>query len=222
MKKFCALLCLVFVALTLSSCSAFYDDTTKTYPQDDPLEATIFLQVNNIADFSAAKLQAWQGAVNTLITQMAADTDSDAPKITAFTFRNEIDEALYGTYTVDMTITNVPASTMQRKVRPFKIYYVQTIYNPIALLPESDTFTYVVGYTTERRHSAVNTERVETQDDGNYVYLWTTDDAIEFTDVYPNRPLYYLLVLVGAAVIGTIVYFISRHLAKQNSVTELA
>lgn len=216
MKKFGVLLLVVLVAMSLSACSAFYDETTKDYPADEPLEMAVFLQVKDIANFSAAKLADWNAALQSAITQTAHDNDPAAVKITAAKLREINDEALHDTYTVDLTLTNVPATTVQRTVRPFKIYIKQTTFNPISLLPASDTFTYVVGYTSERRHSAVNTEWVETQDDGTYAYLWTTGDAIEFTNVYPNRPLYYVLVFVGAVALGVVVYCVARYKAKRE------
>lgn len=212
MKKLGALLLIICVAVTLSACSAFHDDSTTTYPQDEPMQATVFLQVADIVNFSPALLPEWK--TKTLLKNQASVTDDpNAVKITDITFRDpiEADDPILDTYTVDLTLTNVPATTLQKIVRPFKIDYIQTVFNPITLLPESDNFTYVVGYTATRRHSAVNTDWVATQADGSYVYLWTTTEPIEFHDVYPNRPLYYLLVLVGAAVIGGVVYLISRY-----------
>ncbi|MCM1404435.1 MAG: hypothetical protein NC133_02975 [Prevotella sp.] len=212
MKKFGALCLVVLVAFTLAACRAFDDDSTQTYPQDDPLTMAVFLQVKHPATFSTDLLADWQATVNTLIAQMA--DDPAAVKITQAKFRETSDE---GTYTVDLTLSNVPATTVQKIVRPFKISVKQTVYNPIALLPASDIFTYVVGYTSERRHSAVNTELVDIQDDGNYVYLWTTTEPLEFTNVYPNRPLYYLLVLLGAGVVGVIVYVVARYRVRRQT-----
>ncbi len=223
MKKFGALLLVVLVAMSLSACSTFYDDTAKDYPADEPLTMAVFLQVNNIVTFSAGKLQEWEHLLmEPLLAQMAADTDPTTTKITAFKIREANDQDLHDTYTVDLTLTNVPATTVQKSVRPFKIYIKQTTFNPIALLPESNTFTYVVGYNTERRQSAVNTEWMETQDDGTYVYLWTTGDAIEFTNVYPNRPLYYVLVFVGAIAVGVLVYLVAKHKTKHKPLPQSA
>ena len=216
MKKFGALLLVVLVALSLSACSTFYDDTTKDYPADEPLEMAVFLQVKTALADATEELNQWKGKMERLKTEMANNTDPTAVKITDFKFRDENDSAPEGTYTVDLTLTNVPATTVQRIVRPFKIYIKQTTFNPMALLPESDAFTYVSGYTRERRHSAFNTEWVETQDDGTYAYLWTTGDAIEFTNVYPNRPLYYVFVLAGAIALGVIVYCVAKYKAKHK------
>lgn len=209
MKKLGALLLIIGVAVTLSACSAFHDDRTTTYPQDEPMQATVFLQVADIVNFSPALLPEWK--TKTLLQNQT--DDPNAVKITDITFRDSIDAdaPVLDTYTVDLTLTNVPATTLQKIVHPFKIDYIQTVFNPISLLPASDDFIYVVGYTATRRHSSVNTDWVATQADGSYVYLWTSTDPIEFHDVYPNRPLYYLLVLVGAAVIGGVVYLISRY-----------
>ena len=210
MKKFSAFLLVVLLAVSLSACQAFHDDRTQEYPQDEPLRVAVFLQVKDIFHFDPAKdLAAWEGTMNAQITTTNNATDTDAPRIVEFKFRDTT--TTNDTYAVDLTITNVPATVVKKTVRPFKIAYSQTVYNPIALLPPSDTFTYVVGYSAERRHSSSNAEQVGTDDEGNYVYLWTTGDTIEFTDVYPNRPLYYLLVIVGALVIGAAVYLFYRH-----------
>lgn len=222
MKKFGVLLLVVLVAMSLSACSAFYDDTAKEYPADEPLNMAVFLQVKTVLADTTEAINQWKGEMERLKTEMANDTDPTAVKIIDFKFRDENDSAPEGTYTVDLTLTNVPATTVQKITRPFKIYVKQTTFNPIALLPESDAFTYVVGYTTERRQSAVNTDWVETQDDGTYVYLWTTGDTIEFTNVYPNRPLYFVLVFVGAIALGAIVYCVARYKAKHKPLPQLA
>lgn len=211
MKKISAFIFIVLVAISLSACSSFYDDNTQTYPQDEPYTATVFLKVNQEMTFSVDKLTEWKGEVNTLIAQMALDENSADPKITNVKFQNSFSDDNSDTFTVELTLTNVPDSTLHKTVRPFKIYYQQTIYNPIKLLPESDTFTYVVGYSSTRRHSSANADLISMQDDGSYYYLWTSSDAIEFNDIYPNRPLYYLIVIAGAVVIGSFVYLISRH-----------
>ena len=213
MKKLSAFLCVVLLAVTLSACQAFHDDTTQDYPQDEPFAAAVFLQVKDPTWFSIDLLTAWKADMERLITAMANSTDPDAPKITALSFRETIDAdaALLEMYTVDLTISRVPPTTLSRAVRPFKIYYTQTVYNPIALLPDSNTFTYIIGYTSSRRHSTANTDWVNTTDDGEYVYFWTTGDTIEFHDVYPNRPLYYLLVFLGAGLIAVVVYLICRY-----------
>lgn len=209
MKKIWALGILFLTTLVLSACSAFVDDITQTYPTDEPLTMAVFLQVNDMTTFTVAQFEAWKGELNRIIIQMAADTENTEPKITSAVFR-DTGTNLQNTYTVDLTLTNVPASTVQKTVRPFKIDYTQTIYNPIQLLPTSETFTYVIGYTSERRHSSANANKLVTEENGNYVYLWTTSDPIVLHDIYPNRPLYYFLVLCGAGIIGGIVYAISR------------
>ena len=137
-------------------------------------------------------------------------------RITAFQFDDAADTALSDLYSVTLTLVNMPASTYEKTTRPFKITTFQTIYNPIALLPASTVFTYVVGYSATRRCSQVNTHWIEQQPNGDYAYYWTTGDRLEFTNVYPNRPLYYLLVLVGAITIGVIVYYVSKYKAKHH------
>ncbi len=206
MKKLSALLCIIWAAVMLTACSAFHDDTTKDYPQDNPLTTTIFLQIKQLPINSTvdAELTQWSGQV---LNPNAAPTDETATKITDLKFRENTETE--STYTVDLTINNVPASTMQKTVRPFKITYTQTMFNPISLLPDSETFTYIVAYTTERRHSAANTDNMTTVNN-EYVYFWTTDNTIEFVDVYPNRPLYYLIILGGAFVVGGFILMVSR------------
>lgn len=206
MKKLCALLCVFLVAITMSACQAFHDETTQNHPQDNPLETVVFLRVKNLPEGSnvADELTLWRGEV---LVHNAAITDESAPKIIEVTPTTEDNE----TYTVQLKIQNVPDSTLQKVTQPFKITYTQTVYNPIALLPESDVFLYVVGYTSERRHSEANTDQITTGEDGNYIYFWTNGETIRFVDVYPNRPLYYLIIVAGAIVIGVVVYLVSRY-----------
>ena len=207
MKKFGALFLVVLVAVMLSACTAFYDDELQTTAMSEPYQAVVFLQSKHGVNFQPSLLTEWEAEINRLITEMALE-DSVAPKITAVKIS---DVASEDTYTVELTLTNVPPLNIQKKVRPFQIYYTQTIYNPIELLPNSEHFNYIVGYTTERRHSFVNTEWIEKQDDGSYVYLWSSREPIQFMDVYPNRPLYYFIIIAGSIVVGLIVYFVSRY-----------
>ena len=206
MKKLSALLCIIWAAVMLTACSAFHDDTTKDYPQDNPLTTTVFLQIKQLPINSTidAELTQWRSQV---LTQNAALTDETATQITDIQFRENTETE--STYTVDLTINNVPASTMQKTVRPFKITYTQTIFNPISLFPDSETFTYIVAYSAERRHSTTNADDATTMNN-NYVYFWTTNNTIEFVDVYPNRPLYYLIILGGAFVVGGFILIVSR------------
>ena len=208
MKKFAALFCLVLVSITLSACSVFNDDSIQNYAQDDPLQTTIFLRVNNLPLNSTvdSELTQWLGMVR---TSAAENTDENAVKIISVESRatTNTNDAL----TIDLTLGNVPDNVLHKHTRPFKITYTQTIFNPISVLPESDVFSYVVSYSAKRRHSSANTDWIETSDDGTYVYLYTTADAIQFTNVYPNRPLYYLFVCLGVGVVGVLVYLISRY-----------
>lgn len=206
MKKLGALLCIILVAISLSACRTFRDDSTQNYSQSNPFTATVFLQVKNLPDSSnmADELVIWQGAVN----MHNATIPDDQPKITAV---EPIGAEDNGTYAVALTIQNVPDSTMRKQVSPFKIIYTQTVFNPIVLLPDSAVFGYIVGYSAERRHSAASTTQIVTTDNGEYIYLWTTPETIQFVDVYPNRPLYYLFVVLGATAFGVVVYFVSRY-----------
>lgn len=206
MKKLCVLLCVFLVAITMSACQAFHDETTQNHPQDNPLETVVFLRVKNLPEGSnvADELTLWRGEV---LVHNNAITDENAPKIIEVTPTTEDNE----TYTVQLKIQNVPDSTLQKVTQPFKITYTQTVYNPIALLPESDVFLYIIGYTSERRHSEANTDQITTGEDGNYIYFWTNGETIRFVDVYPNRPLYYLIIVAGAIVIGVVVYWVSRY-----------
>ena len=207
MKKLGALLCVILIALSLSACTAFHDDTTQNYAQNNPLETTVFLQVKNVFADPATELTNWLKDVR---TENNAITDPTATKIVTIEQRDE--SAIKDTYTIDLTIQNAPVTTLHKQVRPFKITYTQTIFNPITLLPDSNVFQYIVAYSTQRRHSATNTEHEVTIDeDGNYIYFWTTDADIKFIDDYPNRPLYYVIILGGATIIGIAIYFISRY-----------
>ena len=205
MKKFTALVFIFLTALMLSACSTFHDDSTQTYPQDEPYTTTVFLKLKDGVMFKPEMLTNWQGDIERIITESADDTTN--PKITAYSVSGSA-----SLYTVNLTLANVPASTMQKSVRPFKIYYTQTMYNPITLMPANEHFIYMVGYTFERRHSSANTEFINQDEDGNYTYLWTTSDPIEVKDIYPNRPLYYAILVAGALVVGVVVYLVSRYI----------
>ena len=206
MKKFSAVVCVILVAISLSACRTFYDTTTENYPQENPLETTIFLQFKNLGADPVAELSNW---LNIVRTENEAITDETAVKIISIEPRD--DGTLTDTYTFDLKLQNVPDSTLRKQVRPFKITYTQTIFNPITLLPDSDVFTYIVAYNATKRHSAANAKQIMIDEDGNYVYLWTTNTEIQFVDVYPNRPLYYLFIVIGAAILGTVVYLVSRY-----------
>lgn len=215
MKKLSALVLVCLTAVVLSACSTFHGSTTETYPQDEPYTTTVFLQVNQDEMITPDLLVQWKADVERLIT---ANADATEPKITAVDCDTNI-AAGVSTFAVELTLANMPAATLKKVVRPFKIYYTQTLYNPIALLPVSDKFTYIVGFTFERRHSDANTDLISQEENGEYTYLWTTGDPIVIKDVYPNRPLYYLLIVVGAVIVGVAVYLISRYIdcKKQKS-----
>ena len=201
MKKFGALLCIIVVAVTLSACAAFHDDQTKNYSQVSPYSATVLLQFKG-EETDASATAAWQNWQAALERQITATAEATGPHITAW----EVSSSTADTYAVTITIANPPDLVVQKTVRPFKIIYTQTAFNPLGLLPASDTFDYLVGLVSPRRHSRANADLVAVQDDGNYAYFWTTDQTMELVDVYPNRPLYYLLVLVGGLAVGAAVY----------------
>lgn len=206
MKKLSAFLCVILVAVAMSACSAFHDNTTKTYPQANPSQSTIFLQVKGLPINSTidTELATWKAAV---LTYNAAITEEGATKVIDVQYAVEAN----GVYKAELTIQNVPASTATKIVRPFKITYRQTIYNPLALLPASDVFTYNVLFSSARRHSYASTEEITTDENGEYVYFWTDATPIELVDFYPNRPLYCLFIFLGAALVGVAVYLVSRY-----------
>lgn len=208
MKKFSALLCVILVTVVLSACQTFYNDSTENYPRNNPSTTTVYLQIKQLPTNSTvdAELTKWRSEI---LTTNAAITDETAIKISDVQFRFDEDNEV--AYTVDLTIHNLPDATVKKSVRPFQITYTQTIFNPISLLPDSETFSYVVLFNSERRHSSANTDERITTEDGNYVYFWTTAEPLEFTDVYPNRPLYYLIILAGAGLVGGLVYLVSRY-----------
>ncbi len=213
MKKFSALVLTFLVAVLLSACSTFHDDVTQTYPQDEPHEATVFLQIKDPTSFDPSMITDWKAEIERIIAEQAID-ETDTPKIVSVKIREAVTD---NTYTVDLTLSNTPPSVVKKVVRPFKIYYTQQLYNPIELLPANSHFTYIVGYTAEDRHSEANTDWiVNNQDDDSYIYLWTSTAPIEFKDVYPNRPLYYVIVIGCALVLGVIVYLFSRYSCKKT------
>ena len=207
MKKLCAVFCVFLVALMLSACQAFHGETSINYPQDEPMTTTVFLQLKSLPFGSTADTEIikWLGKVRT----DAETADPDSPHI--LTAELEAVSESDATYTIALTLTHIPDSTWEKTVRPFKIYVRQTIYNPIALLPHSDIFAYYVGFTSERRHSTTSANQMTTDEEGNYVYLWSSRETIEFNDVYANRTLYIGLVIVGALTVGLVVFFISRY-----------
>lgn len=202
MKKFSVILCLILVAVALSACSAFHNDTTKNYPQTNPQASTIFLRVKTDTTIDARTIQDWQAAVYDY-----QKNDETATKITKI--KDIVPEADH-VYRVNLTLANVPDSTATKVVRPFKITYQQTIYNPLALLPDNEVFAYYILYSSERRHSSASTTAVE-QEDGQYIYVWNDGTTITFTDIYPNRPLYLLIIIAGATVVGVLVFITSRY-----------
>jgi len=207
MKKLSALCLICLTACLLSACSTFYDDSTQTFSQDEHYTATVFLKLKDGITFTPELIINWKADVERMITENA---DANTTKITAVNC-DTIATTNLNAYSVELTLTNVPDSTIHKVVRPFKIYYTQKIYNPIALLPPNENFIYIVGYTFERRHSDANTELISQDETGNYTYLWTTADLIEIKDVYPNRPLYYVIIIASAVILGVIVYAISRY-----------
>ena len=207
MKKLSALLLVCLTAVMLSACSAFYDETTQSYPQDEPYTATVYLKLNEGVTFTPDLLTNWKADIERIIIQSA---EADTTKITAVNCDTEFSTML-SAYPVELTLSQVPASTVRKVVRPFKIYYTQMLYNPIALLPTNENFTYVVGFTFERRHSKANTDLISEDESGNYTYLWTTSNPIEIQDIYPNRPLYYVIVIGCTLVVGAVVYAICRY-----------
>lgn len=209
MKKLSALLLILLTTVMLSACTAFYDDSTQTYPQEATYQTTVFLQGKNGILITAERLAEWQAQIQTLIVGSSADTVN--PKITAVDCTPDATTDFSEPFPVNLTLANVPESTARKVVRPFRITYTETLYNPIALLPTSDNFEYVIGYTFERRHSETNADAVTMDEDGNYIYFWTSSDPLQIINVYPNRPLYYLLVVVGAVLIGALIYFINRY-----------
>ena len=208
MKKLSAFVLICLTAMVLSACSAFHDESTQTFPLEEPYTATVFLQLNQGVIFTPELLTTWKADVERIITANAEETT--LPKITAVSYDNNI-TAGTNTFPVELTLSNVPASTSYKVVRPFKIYYTQTIYNPIALLPANANFTYIVGFTFDRRHSWANTEFVSQDENGEYTYLWTSSEVIEIKDVYPNRTLYYVIIVAGALAVGVVVYLIKRY-----------
>ncbi len=203
MKKISAFLCIILVAVAMSACSTFYDDTTKNYPQSNPMQTTIFLQIKAIPVGSTLDIELtnWKAAV---LTQQP--TQETATKIIDINYATETSTV----YRAELTLQNVPDSTAEKTVRPFQIFYTQKIYNPLALLPDSDVFQYNILFGAEHRHSSASTQDI-TYDNGEYVYYWTDATPIEFTDVYPNRPLYIIIIIASAVVIGVITYLISRY-----------
>ena len=206
MKKLSALLCMILVAVALSACTAFHGDTVQNYPQEAPYVATVFLQPIHTVD--AAVVQNWCAEV---LTYNAGKSD-DEPKVTDVQFEPDADN----TYRVDLTINHIPDSTLTKTAQPFKLIYTQRLYNPLVLLPASSDFNYYVGFTSERRHSSSNADQVTkvqaTQDQAGYnVYLWSSDKTIEFVDIYPNRTLYIVLTIAGAALVGVVVFLVSRY-----------
>ena len=208
MKKFSALVIICLTAVMLSACSAFYDDQTQNYTQDNPYTTTVFLKLKEDVTFAPDLLANWKADVERIIT---ATTGVETAKITAVNCDTKFSTTV-SAYPVELTLANVPDTTTRKVVRPFKIYYTQTIYNPIALLPASEHFVYFVGYTFERRHSSANTKLISQDETGDYTYLWTTSEPIQVQNIYPNRPLYYVIIIGIVILVGVAVYGVSRYI----------
>ena len=105
MKKLSTLLCVFLVAISLSACQTFYNDVTKNYPQDNPLSATIFLQIKSFPTNSTidAELTNW---LTTIRAMNAAITDTNATKILTVEPRDTTNDN--NAYTIDLTIQNPP------------------------------------------------------------------------------------------------------------------
>ncbi len=201
----------VTVASMFSDWKIFNDESTEFYAQANPYETVVFLYPEDGVDFTTQNLTAWQADVERLITLTAGQTD--VPKIVDIdcdlTFlENEAVQA----YPVLITFANLPEVTVDKKVSPLKIEYTQTVFNPLSLLPASGHFDYGITYMFERRHSSSNAALVtEDENSGASVYMWTNTDPIIITDVYPNRLLPYLLILLAAPALGVITYLTCRY-----------
>lgn len=209
MKKFSAVLVIMLLVVTLSACSTFNDYQTYYLAEESPQTANIVVQFNLGAD--AEKFAELKAAINQIIATTAED--EPLPHITAAEW--DSDES---TPALTLTLANVPDQVITIDTKPFRIVRTQTVFNPISLLPESEDFTYYVGFTATRRHSQVSTEHLEMQADGSYLYVWDNGNDIVFTDNYPNPPLYYILAALATMVMGVAVYFVSRYFycKKQN------
>ncbi len=201
----------IITAATFSDWKVFNDQSTESYTQANPYETIIFLNPVNDAGFTAESLSAWKADMERVIALNAGQTE--VPQIVAydcdFTFlENEDVQA----YPVLVTFANLPAVVVDKKVTPFEIEYTQTLLNPLSLLPGSSDFDYAIMYTFERRHSYVNTEIMTTDEiDSYYAYLWTNTDPIIIKDLYPNRLLPYILILLAAPAYGGVIYLAARY-----------
>ena len=175
--------------------------------------AVIFVQLNPGVIFDSKLLM---GDPESLVSRIITNSeqikaqDPDAPYVTAAEFREVPTADADDPYALVLTVANYPAQVATLDTKPWTITRTYTIFNPISLLPADDRFTYYTGLVSERRHSSANTTDVSAQDDGTYVYLWSGTDALVVTDVYPNRPLYYLIALGVAAVVGVLIFVSAR------------
>lgn len=207
MKKLGALLLIVCASVLLGACSPFHGTQTQTLAETNPQVTTVLVQLNPGVTFDAGRFTALVTYLKTTPTAPVTITDAR--------FLDELTEtAAQNTYyTLELTLSGVPAQVVTVETKPFTITRTQTVFNPISLLPTWPEFTYGVGINTTRRPSQVSTPHVGRDTDGSYLYLWTTGDPIVFTDIYPNRPLYYLLALAATAVISVLIYLSARYIS---------
>lgn len=215
MKKFAAGLLLLVVGVVCTACSTFNDYQTVEIANTDPT-AVIFVQLNAGVVFDVNLLMddpnSLLAKIKTQSEQIKA-ADPDAPYVTNAEFRELPTADATDPYALVLTIANYPVQVATLDTKPWTITRTYTIFNPISLLPADDNFTYYTGLTSERRHSSTNTTLIAQEDDGTYVYLWSSTDAMTVTDVYPNRPLYYIIALGVAAGVGVIIFVIARYLS---------
>ena len=196
---------------TFSGWKIFNDESTEFYAQANPYETLIFLYPKKDVGFTVQNLTDWQADMERLITLTAGQTDT--PKVVDIdcdlTFlENEAVQA----YPVLITFANLPEVTVDKKVSPFKIEYTQTVFNPLLLLPTSEDFSYGITYMFERRHSSSNAALIsEDENTGSVIYMWTSTDTIIIKDLYPNRLLPYVLILLAAPTLGIITYLVCRY-----------
>ncbi len=206
---------MLVVAVLCSACSAFNNYETVELPVDDPT-AVVFVQLNAGVVFDLDYLM---GTPDSLLSRLITDNEQikaehpDAPYVTAAQFRETPVADATEPYALALTIANYPAQVATLNTQPWTITRTYTLFNPLALMPADDHFTYYTGITSERRHSSANATAVSLTEDGEYAYLWTGTDAITITDVFPNRPLYYLLALGVAAVVGVVIFLVARYIS---------
>lgn len=205
---------------TFSDWKILNDESLETYEQGSPYETIIFLKPKDDIEFSVDNLTNWKAEVERLMTITESVTDS--PKITKCSFSlNFLENTDVKAYPILITFENLPEVNVNKKVNPLIIEYTQTIFNPLSLLPESTDFDYAIMYTFERHHSYANTELI-TQDDTSsyYTYTWQTTEPIIVKNLYGNRLLPYILILLAAPAVGLACYFGSRYCdCKKNKNT---